>query len=400
MSDTLTQMQQDYQNLIFNSYTRYPVAVERALGSRIWDVDGREYVDLLSGIAVTSLGHCHPEVAEAIAAQAKKLVHVSNLFYQQGQLDLAKALLGTAHFGKIFFCNSGAEANEAAVKLARRYQQRVRNRDAYEIITFQGAFHGRTLAMIAATGGEKFQDGFAPIPEGFRQIPWGDPAALSAAINGKTAGVLLEVVQGESGVRPVTPEFAAAVQAVCREKDVLFIADEVQCGMGRTGVWWGFQNFGLKPDIMSTAKAMANGLPMGAMMATDELAGAFVPGSHATTFGGSALLCAAALKTYEIMTRDKLLARAAETGAWALERFRAVARKHPAAVKEVRGLGLMIGIELADNGKEVWQALLDRRFIVNLAHERTLRLLPALTVEKKDLDDFATALETVLAGRG
>ena len=399
MSTTLEQMQEAYQELIFNSYTRYPVTAERALGSRIWDADGKEYIDLLAGIAVTSLGHSHPEVAETIAAQSRKLVHVSNLLYQQGQIDLARALKSTAHFGKVFFCNSGAEANEAAVKLARRYQQRIRNTDAYEVITFEGAFHGRTLAMLGATGGKALQDGFAPIPEGFRHIPWGDPAALEAAISGKTAAVLLEMVQGESGVRPVTQAFATAVQDICRKRGVLFIADEVQCGMGRTGKWWGFQHFGLTPDIMSTAKALANGLPMGAMMATDEIARAFVPGSHATTFGGSALLCAAAVKTHEIIVRDKLMENAASMGAWALERFAQIRAKFPSAIADVRGLGLMIGVELASGGKEIWAALLDKGFIVNLSHERTLRLLPALNVDKGELEAFAAALEDILAVR-
>lgn len=399
MSTTLEQMQEAYQELIFNSYTRYPLAVERALGSRIWGIDGKEYVDLLAGIAVTSLGHCHPEVAEVIASQAKKLVHVSNLLYQQGQIDLARALKSTAHFGKVFFCNSGAEANEAAVKLARRYHQRVRNTDAYEVITFEGAFHGRTLAMLGATGNKAMQDGFAPIPEGFRQIPWGDPATLEAAVSGKTAAMLLEMVQGESGVRPVTRDFALAVQDICKKHGVLLIADEVQCGMGRTGKWWGFQNFGLAPDIMSTAKALANGLPMGAMMATDKVAGAFVPGSHATTFGGSALLCAAAVKTHEIILRDKLMEHAATLGAWALERFTQIRAKFPAAIADVRGLGLMLGIELAFGGKDVWKSLLDKGFIVNLSHERTLRLLPALNVSKEDLEAFALALEDILAER-
>jgi acetylornithine aminotransferase len=364
-------------------------------------LDGKEYIDLLSGIAVTNLGHCPPEIAEITAAQARKLVHVSNLFYQEEQLELAERLLKTAHFGKAFFCNSGAEANEAAIKLARRRQQRLKNRYAYEIITFEGCFHGRTLATVAATGQAKFQDGFAPMPEGFLQIPWGDPQALEAAAGDKTAGVLLEIIQGEGGVRPVSADFAREVARICRDKDILFIADEVQTGMGRTGKYWAFQHFGLKPDIMTTAKALANGLPMGAMLCTDEIAPAFVAGSHASTFGGGALVSAGAAKVLEIMERDGLPQRAAELGAWAVERFRAVQTACPGAVREVRGMGLMIGIELTKPGRGVWEKLLHNGFILNLTQERVLRLLPPLIIAKEDLESFADCLETILkAGNG
>lgn len=395
----LDTIRKEEESLLFRTYGRYPIAVKNGLGSRLWDLDGKEYIDLLAGIAVTNLGHCHPEITEVMTAQAKKLVHVSNLFYQEEQLSLAKRLLGTAHFGKAFFCNSGAEANEAAIKLARRYQQRVLNKDAYEVITFEGCFHGRTLATVAATGQAKFQDGFAPMPEGFTQIAWGDAAALEKAVTPKTAAVLLEMVQGEGGIRTVTPEFIKAVAAICRDKGVLFIADEVQAGMGRTGKWWAFQHFGVTPDIMTTAKGLANGLPMGAMLGTDEVARGFVTGSHATTFGAGALVSAVAEKVLEITEREKLLDHAASLGAWAMDRFRAVGEKCPGSVKQVRGMGLMIGIELAFPGKEVWETLLQKGFILNLTQERVLRLLPALNITKDDMEAFAQALEGVLAAR-
>jgi acetylornithine aminotransferase len=400
MADTgFEQLRREEEALLHRTYGRYPIAVARGKGSRLWDYAGREYVDLLSGIAVIALGHCHPEVTEAIARQAERLVHVSNLFYQWEQLVLARALLDTAHFGKVFFCNSGAEANEAAIKLARRYQQRVMRREAWEIITFEGAFHGRTLATVTATGQPRFSDGFAPMPEGFRQIPWGDPEALEAAVSAKTAGVLLEIVQGEGGIRPVTPAFAAGVADICKKHGLLFMVDEVQCGLGRTGKWWAFQHFGLAPDILSTAKSIAGGLPMGAMMSTDEVAAGFVAGSHASTFGGGALVSAAAAKVLEIIARDRLPERAAEMGAWAMERFRAVGRACPGRIAEVRGMGLMIGIELTAPGKEVWSALLEKGFILNLTKaDTTLRLLPPLTIEKADLEAFALALEEALGG--
>ena len=393
---SLEQIREEEESLLFKTYGRYPIAVERGLGSRLWDYDGREYIDLLAGIAVTGLGHSHPELAEVIARQAEKLIHVSNLFYQKEQIDLAKKILATAHFDKVFFCNSGAEANEAAIKLARRYHQRVRNSDAYEVITFEGCFHGRTLATVAATGRASLQDGFSPMPEGFRQIPWGDPAALEEAVSDKTAAVLIEMVQGEGGIRPVTREFAQAVSEICKDRNILFIADEVQAGLGRTGAWWAFQNFDIRPDVLTTAKALANGLPMGAMMATNEVAAAFVAGSHATTFGGGALLSVAAAKVFEIMERDKLPERAGSLGKWTMDRFRDVGKKCPGCIVDVRGMGLMMGIELAFPGKEVWQSLLEQGFILNLTQEKVLRLLPALTISREDLELFAQALEKTL----
>lgn len=396
---SLEKIRQREESLMFRTYGRYPLSIARGAGNRVWDHDGKEYIDLLAGIAVTGLGHANPEIAAAIAEQAAKLIHVSNLFYQEEQLNLAEAILGTAHFDKAFFCNSGAEANEAAIKLARRYQQRVKNRQAYEVITFEGCFHGRTLATVAATGQERFQDGFAPMPDGFRQIAWGDADLLAREIDGKTAAVLIECVQGEGGIRPVTGEFIQAVEKICRQKGVLFMVDEVQAGMGRTGKWWAFQHFGVKPDVMTTAKALANGLPMGAMLATDEAARAFEAGSHATTFGGGALLSVTAAKVIEIMRRDGLVERAGELGAWAMERFRAIEEKAPGSIREVRGMGLMIGVDLARPGREVWESLIQQGFIVNLTQNTVLRLLPALTTAREDIESFALALESLLQGQ-
>lgn len=385
------------ESLLCRGYGRYPIAVASGRGSRLTDIDGKEYVDLLAGIAVTSLGHCNEELAEVIERQARKLVHVSNLFYQEEQLDLAEELLSLSHLGKAFFCNSGAEANEAQIKLARRYMQRVRNRDAYEIITLESAFHGRTYATMAATGQERFQDGFAPMPEGFKTVPWGDLNILESAITPKTAAVLVEIVQGEGGIRPMHAEYAKGIEALCRKKDILFLVDEVQGGLFRTGKPWAFQHFDLKPDAISCAKALANGLPMGAMMATDEVAKGFVTGSHATTFGGGALTSAVAAAAIRIMKRDRLDERAASVGGAFMERMRRLAESLPGTIKEVRGLGLMIGVELAFPAKDVWEELIRRGFICNLSHETVLRLLPALNIPEEDLTAFADTLENILA---
>ena len=270
MSQAFAAVKAGEESLLCRSYSRYPVAVVRGKGARLWDVDGKEYVDLLAGIAVTTLGHCNDEVNAALAAQAEKLWHVSNLFYQEEQLELARLLLSTSHHNKAFFCNSGAEANEACIKLARRYMRKIRQRDAYEIITLNGCFHGRTLGALAATGRENLSDGFTPLPEGFRQVPANDLDAMSAAITPATAAVLVEVVQGEGGIVPLSGDYLRQLEALCRQRGVLFMCDEVQAGLGRTGTFWAFQNHGLTPDAISVAKALANGLPMGAMLATDE----------------------------------------------------------------------------------------------------------------------------------
>ena len=385
------------ESLLCRTYGRYPVSIASGKGSRVTDLDGKEYVDLLAGIAVTSLGHCNEEIAQVIEKQARKLIHVSNLFYQEEQLELARLLLSTSHFGKAFFCNSGAEANEAQIKLARRYMQRVKNVDAYEIITLDKAFHGRTYATMAATGQERFQDGFAPIPDGFKTVPWGDLNVLEAAITPKTAAVLVEIVQGEGGIRPMHAEYAKGIEALCREKGILFLVDEVQGGLFRTGKPWAFQHFDLKPDAISCAKALANGLPMGAMMTTDEVSKGFVAGSHATTFGGGALTSAVAAKVVRIMKRDHLDERAASLGGEFMESIRRISESHPGTIKEVRGLGLMIGIELAFPAKAVWEELIRRGFICNLSHEVVLRLLPALNIPEEDLRAFADTLEDILA---
>lgn len=396
MSAQYDSIKEREEKFLCRTYNRYPLAIKEARGSRMWDYDGKEYVDLLAGIAVTSLGHCHPEISEYLAAQAQKLVHLSNLFYQDEQLILAEKLLETNHLDKAFFCNSGAEANEAAIKLARRYMQKVQGRKGSTVITLSHAFHGRTLATVAATGQAKFQDGFAPIPTGFCTVPWGDIDALRVAINDETAAVLVEMIQGEGGIRPMPQSYATAIQALCREKGILFMVDEVQAGMCRTGKFWAFQHYGLTPDIVTSAKALANGLPMGAMMTSNEVSKGFVAGSHATTFGAGALVSSVAAKVIDIMVRDNLAERAATLGEHLMARVRDIAEKVPNSIADVRGKGLMIGIELTFAGKDIWEKLIERGFVMNLTQERVLRLLPALTIDEKDLNAFADTLEELL----
>ncbi|MGN1038754.1 MAG: aspartate aminotransferase family protein [Mailhella sp.] len=397
MSEALERWKERERALMCRTYSRYPLGIVRGKGARLWDVDGKEYVDLLAGIAVIGLGHCNEEITEVLARQAQKLIHVSNLFYQEEQLDYAEKLLSTSHAAKVFFCNSGAESNEAAIKIARRYQREVKGRDAWEVITLSNCFHGRTLATLAATG--KHTEGFEPETPGFSRVPWGNLDALEKAIKPTTAAVLFEAIQGEGGIIPLSQEYADGIVEICRRHGVLVMCDEVQAGMGRSGKWWGFQNFSLQPDVFTSAKSMANGLPLGAMMATDEVAGGFDYGSHATTFGGGALITAVGLKVLEIMERDHLVERAASLGERARERFRAIGERLPGIIREVRGMGLLIGIELempAETAHKVWLDLMARGFILNLTYGPTLRLLPPLTIEEADLESFAEVLENVL----
>jgi len=385
------------KKVLCQTYGRYPLAIEKAQGARMTDVDGKQYVDLLAGIAVANLGHSHPELLEVMAEQAKELLHISNLFFQPRQVELAEILLTTCACDRVFFCNSGAEANEAAIKLARRYMRTVRYKDAGEIITLTGSFHGRTLATLTATGqAGRIKEGFEPLPAGFTTVPFGDIEALKAAVTQKTAAVLIEMVQGEGGVLPLSETYAKQVQELCQEAGCLFMVDEVQTGLCRTGKFWAHQHYGLTPDVFTTSKALANGLPMGAMLAKEHVAKGFVPGAHATTFGGGGVLSAVATKVIEIMKRDDMAGRARDLGQLAMDAFRKIQAKHPQRISSIRGLGLMIGIELSAPGEKIHAELRERGFVCNLAHGTVLRLLPPLVISAEDLLAFAAALDDIL----
>ena len=376
---------------------RPDLVFERGEGSWLIDHQGKRYLDFIQGWAVNCLGHCPPEITAALTAQAGKLLNPSPAFYNGPMIELAGLLTAHSCFDRVFFANTGAEANEGAIKLARRYMRTVKKRDAYEIVTLTSSFHGRTLATLTATGQDKIKFGFDPLPEGFVTVPSGDIEALRAAVSERTAAVLLEIVQGEGGVKPFPREYLEAVAALCRERDILFMVDEVQTGLCRTGKFWAFQNFGLTPDVFTCAKGLANGLPMGAVLATDAVAAGFAPGAHATTFGGGALVAATAAKVVDIMVSEKMAERAARMGDFALALFDELKDRFPGKIVEVRGLGLMLGIELAAPGAEVWKRLLERGFVCNLTQERVLRLLPPLVIDQDDLRAFAAALGEILA---
>jgi acetylornithine aminotransferase len=373
------------------------LVIDRAHGARLYDLDGREYIDLLAGIAVANVGHSREEIAQAVADQARKMVHVSNLFYQKKQVELAERLLETCQADKVFFCNSGAEANEAAIKLARRYMRDVKGRDAFEIISLENSFHGRTLGSLAATGQPGLRRGFEPLPSGFRTVPADDICAMREAVDEHTAAVMIEVVQGEGGVLPLDAAYVNELMALLKDRDVLLIVDEIQTGLGRTGAFWAHEHFNLKPDIFTCAKALAGGLPMGAMLSTEEVARGFTPGAHATTFGGGPVLCAAALKVLDILRDENLVERSRTLGESTLDMLKELIPTYPDKIRHVRGLGLMIGVELAVPGEKVHRALLDKGFICNLAQGRILRLVPPLVIEQADIEAFVAALNEILA---
>lgn len=392
MSQTTEQVIADGQKYVMNTYGRLPIVIDRGEGCYVWDLDGKHYLDLVAGIAVNSLGHAHPAVVRAIQEQSEKLLHCSNLYWIENQVKLAKLLVEKSGLGKAFFCNSGAEANEAAIKLARKWGKG----EKYHIITLKNSFHGRTLGSLAATAQEKYQKPFMPLPEGFSAVPLGDLDALEQAIRPETCAVMLEPIQGESGIHVPTQEYMQGVQAICRKHGILLILDEVQTGLGRTGKSFCFQNFDLEPDIVSLAKAIANGVPMGAIVAKTEVADCFQPGDHASTFGGTPIATAAGFAACSILLDDDFLAGVRETGEYFRAQLRELGEKHPGMIKEVRGMGLMIGCELAGSSKAAATELLKQGVLINSIGEHVLRLVPPLVISKAEIDEFIPQLEAAL----
>ena len=379
---------------IVGTYRRQPVVFVRGEGARLWDIEGKEYVDFVAGIAVCSLGHSHPKVVEAICRQAGALMHVSNLYYTEPQIRLASMLTEHSFADRVFFCNSGAEANEAAIKLARKYgHDRLGGR--YEILTMKGSFHGRTLAAITATGQEKFHAGFAPLPEGFRYVPFNDVQALEKALSEKTCAVLLEPIQGEGGVRVPDEGYLKAVRGICDRRGILMILDEVQTGMGRTGKLFGYEHYGASPDIMTLAKALGNGVPAGALAATERVAAAFGPGTLASTFGGNPLAMAAAVATLETILSESFLERCAQTGEYLREKLWSLRKDHP-VVQDVRGKGLLVGLDLGVDGNAVVKACLERGVLINCTFDHVLRMVPPLVITRRDVDRLVQVLDEVL----
>jgi acetylornithine/N-succinyldiaminopimelate aminotransferase len=399
-----------YKDYIMPTYTKTPLVFVKGKGSRLWDIHNKIYLDFFPGWGAGNLGHCHPKVMQAVREQISKLIFVPNNYYHIPQAKLAKEIIYWTHPAKVFFCNSGAEANEAAIKFSRKFgvstqplsslsangeRSRTIGNDRYEIITFENSFHGRTLACIAATGQKKYQEGFAPLPQGFKIVKFNDIEEVKKAINDKTVAVMLELIQGEGGINVAGKDFVLALRKICDEKNLLLIIDEVQTGVGRTGKLFCYQHYCITPDIMTLAKALGGGLPIGVMVVKREIADILGPGMHASTFGGGPVICKAALAVLRAIQKEKLLSNAQKMGEYLFLKLNELKNKY-AVIKEIRGIGLMAGVELNIEGKPIVEKCSEAGLLINCAHDKVLRLMPALNVTKKEIDKAIAVLNDVI----
>jgi len=383
------------EQYIFPTYLRSPIVLTRGEGMRVWDSEGKEYLDFVSGIAVLNIGHRHPKVIEAIQKQSAMLMHVSNLYYSEPQIRLAELLVTHSFADKVFFCNSGAEANEAAIKLTRKFFKDKGEPHRYEIITMENSFHGRTLATLSATGQRKFHHGFEPLVGGFRYAPFDNARALEEAITEVTCAVMVEPIQGEGGVNCPSPEYLKALRTICDAHGLLLIFDEVQVGLGRTGTLFAYQHYGVEPDIMTLAKALAGGMPIGAMLAKKECASSFSQGTHASTFGGNPLSAAAAVATLEVLLKDNILENCQKMGEYFLAQLCSLKERYPAITK-VKGKGLIVGIELAFPGADIATECVKRGILINCTMGNILRFIPPLIITRKEIDTLIHTLDELL----
>ena len=381
-----------YEKFVIKTYTRTPVVIVKGKGLKVWDLEGNEYLDFFPGWAVSGLGHCHPLVVNAIRNYLKKIIHVPNNYYNMLQGKLAQTIVEHSFEGKVFFCNSGAEANESAIKLVRAHGS---PKGKYEIITMQDSFHGRTLATITATGQPKYQKGFDPLPAGFKSVPFNDIKALETAITDKTAAIMLEPIQGEGGINVAKKDYIEAIRKICDEKDLVLIFDEVQTGMGRTGKMFCFEHYGVEPDVMTLAKSLGGGIPIGAMVAAKKLADVLKPGMHASTFGGSPIACSASLAVFDAIKREKLLQNTKEMGEYLVQKLTEL-KKKKTVIKEIRGMGLMIGMELSVEGKDIVETCFNERLFINCTQGNVLRLMPGMIVSKKQIDRAVDILDKAI----
>ena len=376
-------------------FARYNIVLDHGDGPYLYDTNGKKYIDYLAGIAVNVVGHNYKPLVDAISRQAAKMIHCSNLYYTEVQVEAAEKLKKLSDMDKVFFGNSGAEANEGAIKLARKYATDI-DPEKIQIISALHSFHGRTIATLTATGQDHYHHGFGPLPEGFDYVPFNDIEALEAKMSDKTCAVMLEAIQGEGGVHMPDEDYLPKVRALCDKYNAVLIFDEVQCGMGRTGTFFGCQQFGVKPDIVTLAKGLAGGVPIGAFLATDKVASAFHPGDHGSTFGGNPLACAAACVVLDALTKDNLMKNAVEVGAYLKEKFNAYKEKYPTLIKDVRGRGLILGMELSRPGREIANECLDYGAIINCTAGNVLRFVPPLNITKAHVDELIAILDKVL----
>ncbi len=379
-----------YKENIMPTYTKVPLVFVKGKGSKLYDIHNKQYLDLFPGWGVCNLGHCHPKVMSAVRDQVAKLIFIPNNYYHIPPAKLAKDLIYWSYPGKVFFCNSGAEANEAAIKLARKF-----GGGRYEIITFENSFHGRTLAALSATGQKKYQGGFEPLVEGFKTVKFNDLEAVKNAITDKTVAIMLELIQGEGGINVADKDFVLSLRNICNEKKLLLIIDEVQTGIGRTGKLFCYQNYGITPDIMTLAKALGGGLPIGCMIVKKDIADTLTAGMHASTFGGGPVVAKAASAVLRAVHKEKMLANAKKIGEY-LFLLLNVLRDRYEVIKDVRGLGLMLGVELNIAGKGIVDKCIEKGLLINCTHDNVLRLMPALNVTKKEVDRAIKILDEVL----
>ena len=381
-----------YKQNIMSTYTKVPLVFVKGKGSRLWDIHSKEYLDFFPGWGVGNLGHCHPKVMNAVREQISKLIFVPNNYYQIPQAKLAKEIVYWMYPAKVFFCNSGAEANEGAIKFSRKF-----GKGRYEIISFENSFHGRTLAALAATGQKKYQQGFEPLPEGFKIVKFNDLEAVKNALTDKTVGVMLELIQGEGGINVASRDFVLGLKKLCEEKNLLLIVDEVQTGVGRTGKLFCHEHYGITPDIVTIAKALGGGLPIGMMVVKKEISDTLGPGMHASTFGGGPVICSAALAVLRAIQKEKLLTNAQRMSEYLISKLAALKDKY-AIIKEVRGMGLMLGVELKIEGKAIVEKCIEKGLLINCTHDKVLRLMPALIITKKEIDKAIGILDEVMRG--
>ncbi|NLC70728.1 MAG: acetylornithine transaminase [Desulfuromonadaceae bacterium] len=385
--------------ILFNNYGRFPIVPVRGEGCRLWDAEGKAYLDFVAGVAVNSLGHCHPNVVRAIREQAGQMLHCSNLYYIPQQIELAQLLCANSFADRVFFCNSGAEANEAALKLARKYSRDRFGENRFEVISALCSFHGRTIGTISATGQDKVKTGYNPLLQGFRYVPYGDSLALEQAITPTTCAVLLEPLQGEGGVNVPPPGYFKKVREICDRHNLLLILDEVQSGCGRTGKLFAYQHEGIEPDIMTLAKALAGGPPIGAMLAKEELASTFGPGSHGSTFGGNPLMAAAGVAALRTILEEGVLENCVKMGSYLAERLREMKERYPFIV-EIRGRGLILGMELSVPGGGFVRKAMDKGVLINCTVDKVLRFVPPLIVSAAEIDEMVAVLDGILAEQG
>lgn len=397
MSDMFTkEIIETGQQYVMNTYGRLPMALVKGEGVYVWDADGNKYLDFVAGLAVNSLGHCPPAVVEAIREQAGTLMHVSNMYWIEPQVKLAKLLVENSALDKVFFCNSGAEANEGAIKLARKYAKKYMGPDKYEIITMEKSFHGRTLAAITATAQPKYQKDLDPLPPGFKYVPFNDFTALEEAISPNTCAIMMEPVQGEGGVNVADYDYMQKVKELCTEKHLLLIFDEVQVGLGRTGKLFGYENYEVEPDIMTLAKAIAGGFPMGALMAKQKVAECFQPGDHATTFGGNPLASAAGVAAVSMLADKGFLKEVSQKGEYFQQKLNELKQKY-SFITDVRGKGLILGLGITVEAKPIVDACLSKGLLINAVAANVLRFIPPLIITNEDIDNAVQVLDEVLS---